>query len=684
VAPGRGTLTAASAPQVLVHHVAEAEDTTVSWTHIAEAGPMPVDDAAEARRDAARNLLGRVFARRIAALVEADAACPLLRASTDHGRWLDLNHTGVEGRARPGHALDALALLLREARRLRQYGPTAEELAAEAAAMAQDLATAVTRADDRRSRDLAEHLLATTARGEVLRSPAQTRDLYTPMLPTLTPSDLVAVIKDALEQPGRDVIEVSGREDLGADGAARVQAVVQQVLAEPVAPPAARAAATWAYATDPAAPVGAATLGQDEAHGLVTAQRPGVAVTVKATHFQPGRVAVALRLAVPPCPDAVMVGLIGRAFLAGGLGHHAADDEERLFAGSGINLGASLEDGSFTLAATTTPDRLDRALDRLRAHLVDPGWRLPAYQRARLAWDEELAASERDPSEVADRLLRQHLLGKDPSRRPVVSADLVASTVDANACRAWLAPLLAQAPLAITVVGDVADAAAARDAALRRFPARPTDTPAKATSVEQGRAALLPGVAWRPGRVDTHVPGTVARAALRVAWPTDDQLDIGLSRRRTLLAACLTDRLREDLRQRLGAAYSPGAYHVPSATRRGEGALIALAQVEPAQATLVEERILALADDLATHGIAGDLAQRMLAPVRKALPEVLRRDDWWLGTILARPDQQALRLGWADTIVTDHAAITPGELSALAKQVFVRERTLVVVATCQP
>ncbi len=682
--PERGRLTPTTAPMILTHYAAEADDTSLSWGWIAEAGPAPVYDERQARREVAWQLTGRILGRRIAALVEADPTCPLLNGSSDHGRWLDLRHTSFEGRARPGRALDGVALLIREGRRLRQYGPTAEELATEATAFAQDLTTAVAQAGDRRSRDIAQGLVNLISQGEVPRSAAQERDLLNPLLTTSAPTEIIALLAADLDQPGREVVEITGRDPYlnTPEAEAQIRARVTEALSAPVEPPQARAAVTWAYATDPQAPVGEASQTQDADHGLWKAERPGLAVTVKATGFQPGRIAINLRLVTPSAPDPVLAGLLDRAFLAAGLGRHADDDLDRLFAGSALRLTADVDDGAFVLQGMTTPDQVERALDRLRAHLVDPGWRDSAFQRARTAWDEELASAEQDPGAVADHQVMTHLLGQDPSRRPVTRAHLAASTIDTAAARIWLAPLLAEAPLSITVVGDIADPQAMVAAVLRRFPARSQALPTPVTDVATARAALLPGRAWAPGRIAIEVPGPVAKTALRVAWSTDDQLDIRQSRRRNLLAACLGDRLREDLRQRLGAAYSPGAGHQPSDRRRGEGFLLAATQVEPAQAALVEARILALAEQLAQDGVPTELLQRMLAPTLKALPEVLRRDDWWLGIILSRSWQQPLRLGWADTIQTDHAAITAAEISDLARTTFVPGKALIVIATC--
>ncbi|MDR0359939.1 MAG: insulinase family protein, partial [bacterium] len=102
--------------------------------------------------------------------------------------------------------------------------------------------------------------------------------------------------------------------------------------------------------------------------------------------------------------------------------------------------------------------------------------------------------------------------------------------------------------------------------------------------------------------MDTQIP----KALLAWFWPTTDESDVPLARRLHLLAIILNDRLRVQIREKLGDSYSPRAGNDNSDTFRDFGFINAQSVIDPAKAALLEETIAAIADDLAKNGVSED------------------------------------------------------------------------------
>ena len=669
---------------VVALHIAdkEAKDTSIMLAR-AMVEAQPEDSVAHRRDELVRALAESVFARRLNRLIEQDPNCPLQAAGAYSYHWLGFANAGVEGTAKPGSALAALQLAAREYRRLLEYGPTASELALEVTAYKTRLETAVSQAGTRSNQQLAEMAYRTASHREVMLSPVQERDLELPMLPTITPVEIVERIKAYRARPGRDIAAITGREDLGAGAEARIVAACEQVAGEQLARQAERELAPWGYPASAAVAGDAAgwVTGPVNDQGVVGKQREGVRIQNRAATAQPNQVLISVRFETGVIPRAAGIGeLIERGFLAGGLGKHSADDETSLFADSSVKLGGiSVGEDAVTLSATCTPGDYQRALERLAAHISDPGWRSEAEQRVKQSWDEELAGAELDIEAQTERTVQAALVGNDPARRAATRAEAAAVTF--AQAKAWLAPILAKAPLTITTVGDIAQAKGDPQVVFQLAGRSPFPAAADPAGIRQ-RLAISPPRPTGERRVTVHAQ--VPKSLVRIAWPGDDIYDIGQTRRLNLLAQCLSERLRIKIREELGAAYSPYAYYGPSEAYRGAGSLNAVLGVSPDQADRVAKAALDLADALVASGIDDTLLDQVKTPLVKGLAARKQRNDWWLGTVLPRLATQPFRLEWAKGLEADIQSINAAELSVLAKRFLVRDQALVVIGTAAP
>jgi len=223
----------------------------------------------------------------------------------------------------------------------------------------------------------------------------------------------------------------------------------------------------------------------------------------------------------------------------------------------------------------------------------------------------------------------------------------------------WLAPVFAGSPLEISIVGDV-DRALALDMVGRYFGTldrhyeqvvmeRPVTFPA-------GNTLVL------------DVATQVDKALVTVAWPTDDFWEISRTRRLNVLAAVFDDRLRVEIREKLGAVYSPQVFNHSSRTHEGYGVMRAMLTLDPAQAREMIGRVHEVARDLALGGVTKEELVRSLEPVITSIKDMVKTNRYWMESVTTLATRHPQQLEWPLSILHDFSSITSQEVSALAGQ----------------
>ncbi|MBA3938240.1 MAG: insulinase family protein, partial [Planctomycetes bacterium] len=416
--------------------------------------------------------------------------------------------------------------------------------------------------------------------------------------------------------------------------------------------------------------------------GIAYFGHAGTWTLTKATAFKPNEILVQLRLQYPAAPrQAGVAEFAERAFLAGGLGKHSAQELSDILAGSTVRIAPPrIEDDGVVFTASCLPSEFELCLQQLNAYLTDPGWRSDGEATAKSAWLEELKAIGTNLDAQVGRTFQSLTVGGAPGRRQATLEE--AQAVGFAQVRAWLEPILRSAPLTLSVVGDLD--ADGRVLALLHTGAYfngPRSVEVVMTTAGEAKR-MAAGVPMPTGVTRITVPGTVPRALILVAWPTADFYDIARTRRLGLLAQVFTERMRVRIRQELGDAYSPFAHRMASEVYRGEGYLMAEVGVAPEKIEEARATVLAIAQELVDKGVGTDLLAQVKPPVVKSLAAQRQQNQYWLGSVLSRAMTQPFRIDWATTMEADYASITALDLSQLAKQYLIAGKALQVVGVC--
>lgn len=349
----------------------------------------------------------------------------------------------------------------------------------------------------------------------------------------------------------------------------------------------------------------------------------GVAMNFKRTDFSKGKVEVRVDLGGGRRLLGGRSNSEGRiaavSFVLGGLGRHSYTELREIFGDEPLRLEFSMENRVFTFASHSYVDRLPTQLLLMSTYLLDPGFRdeLDAKLPAELAADER--ASLASPLDVIyDRI---DALAGNPTPS---AAEL--SRLTSRDFEAWLKPIVTNALLEVTLVGDIGEAEAI-ELVGKTFGALPPRE-GNASPADDHRFGRFPASA--PARIELTHSGPSDKAMVAMVWP----LFVAEPRRRQeqralrLLGALFDDALRQSVREQLGKAYAPFV-ELSAPERADQAFLIAAVETAPGELAVVEAEMRALAARL----VAGEIDAGRLEEARKPLVSqvlTLRTDNsWW-------------------------------------------------------
>jgi zinc protease len=533
---------------------------------------------------------------------------------------------------------------------------------------------AVDRERTRSSRSWAVEIVTAAEERHVPIAAATEREIIRPMVEALDVETCHEAYAAAWGR-GEWIVSVAGNVDLGPDAEEALRDAWEASLAIPVEAKESRADAPFAYASDPAkAGAIASRAHQDEFDLEQVVFENGVRLHVKKTDFKEKQIlAFALvgegELALDP-KDRVLGIVAPSVFTGGGLGAHDADQLRRLTAGRSVAVGFDVAEQAFSLGGPTTMEDLLLQCEIMRAYLVDAGWReegLRQFKQQIPVLFETFEHKEQGP------LTLEYLpeLYSNDARMVFPTRERFESLTTAEV-RDWLRKSLDAAPIDLVFVGDL-DVDAAVAAAARTFGTLPQrrarDPHEDRRSPMQARTGLR-----RDYTIDAEDPKTF----VMIAFPTTDGMEAATRRRLGFLGQVLSDRLRVQVREKLGASYSPSAFSQSSETTPRDGWIAIQASAEPGKVEELVEACLAAADGMATSGLTDEEIERARKPAQARIKEGLRTNGYWVRALSGLHEGKD---AFADmrTAPTFFDSIGRADLEPLAKEFLGKSRASIAV-----
>lgn len=634
------------------------------------------DTRARRIRTLAESLGSAILNRRFQKLALAEDS-PIQGASFGLSRnWDAVDQAGVSAGVKEGAWQAGLALIDAEWRRALEHGFTDAELAEAIANRRTALDNAVSGVTTRRSEGLAAGLLG-MADGDgsfVFSRPEVARDLFEEVAPTLTAASVSAAFRERHAGYGDPLLRVTAKKPIEG-GTDAVLAAWRQATAAAVAPPDAQAVQAFAY-TDFGTPGRVVSDERIEDLGIRRVRfANNVMLNIKRTDFQADRVRLGVRVdggsALATRDDPTRMALAG-ALSIGGLVAHSYSDLQTILAGRSVSTGWGSTDNGFGGVATTTPKDLLLQAQVMAAYLTQPGWRADGLALVRRILPQQYAANDATPGAVMARDVGAILADNDPLLvNPPLETMLA---LDWEGVKAASAEMRARGAIEIAVVGDV-DEQVAIDVIAKTFGALPERNAAFNDWAEARRRNFAKD---RSTRTLIH-KGPAEQAEVRLYWAARDDNDFQEYVRALLLARVMQIALTDELRERLGKTYGPGAGADWEDLNPGYGHFFAAANVDFADLAATEAAIRKVAADLVAAPPSADLVERARKPMLEAMIKSRRENDYW-SAYASIATSRADRLDRIRTSIASVEAITPQELQAVAARYLTDDRLLVIRA----
>ena len=175
-----------------------------------------------------------------------------------------------------------------------------------------------------------------------------------------------------------------------------------------------------------------------------------------------------------------------------------------------------------------------------------------------------------------------------------------------------------------------------------------------------------------PGLETLYHNGSAEQAALQIYWPTVDYTNITTSARLDLLSALLTGRIRDAVREDLGASYSPGVINIEHPAFPDYGYLGVVLDVKTDDVNELSTVIRNEVFRAITDGFTSDELERARQPLIARSVNVEKTNPYWLNRIAQTQTQPDL-LTYQPVILDTYKNTTVDELQALAAEFLLEE-----------
>jgi zinc protease len=632
------------------------------------------DTKAKRARKLAEDIGESIVGRRLAKIALEENSPILAGYFSDAEGWKVFDQVTIGAVAKEGAWKDALALVEQEWRRAAEFGFTEAEVAEQVANRRTALKNAVAGVTTRRSDTMADVLVDAADGDFVVVRPETSQAMFEAVAPSLTSDAITAAFRKRMEGLSPPLARVTSKKPLDG-GTGAILAALKASAQVAVAAPARTESAAFAY-DNFGTPGKVVSDGRIDDLGIRRIRfANNVMLNIKKTDFQKERVYLSVRVdggnLLATRDDPTKVALAG-SLTVGGLEAHSADELRTILAGKTVSPGFGASTDAFGGSALTSPEDFALQAKLMAAFVTHPGYRADGLALIRRFLPQQYAANDATPAAVLGRDAAGILANNDPRAQTPPLEKLLA--LDWNQLKPAIADSLAHGAIEIGVVGDI-DEQAAIDAIAATFGALPER---RAAFDPRTDARVRQYATDRSERTLIH-KGPAEQAELRVYWPARDDSDLVEAMRLNLLARVMQLMLTEELREKLGESYSPGAAASLSDEYPGYGHLFAASNVDFKDLATTRAAIFAIAKELRDKPVDADLLDRARKPLLEAMTKARRENSYWLPYVSEATSQEA-RLDRSRKSIAIVEAATPADLETLAQRYLRDDKALVIKA----
>jgi len=658
------------------HQEDEAGATTVAIEAVVQE-LQPSDSKNWRRQMLEQDLANKIMQKRLDIILQRPGTV-LTSADIGAGHFLQqFKYTEVRADCKPEEWQKALAIIENALRKALTYGFTPTELQLAKDGLLAQLIRAEKEGDTRESSDLARGIMSSLNNWRVFQSPRQQLNLLKPVLEATSLKQVNQAFNNIWAVPHRLVL-VTGNVNLSSDQLGSEEKIIAAYQASqqmPVQPPNEKKAAVFPYLPRPSFTGTIDHRNQISDIGIEKVQfTNGFRLHLKPTQYKANQVLVALSFGAgkfsEPADQPGLAKLTGAVVNGSGFGTLDRIELEDALAGRSAHTQLEIREDMFVVNGEAITSELPLLFQLLHTFVQDPGFREDALKLALNRFEQEY---KRLPCSVEGMLQVESyrfLSGGDSRFGLPPWEQLQQRTL--KQIKQWYGHQLQHAPLELAVVGDFQPDMVVELAA-RYFGSMPK-------RVGEEKVSMRPGPSFPQGQSLELTANTgIPKALVVVAYPTEDFWDIRRTRRLTVMAALLSERLRQHIRENLGAAYSPFAYNRSHRSYEGYGLAQIYVRADPNQVDTIVDEVQKIVEQLAANGSDPDEFRRVLDPTLTHIKDLRQTNKYWLNSVLTGVGRHPQQMDWCRTFEKDYASITADEIAALVRKYLINGKAATVV-----
>lgn len=640
------------------HHEAEMGVTETSIASLWDVEPED-DSFALQVRELTAYVANKIVQYRLDELARKSDT-PFTSAKVYSGTFLNrIAYAEIGARSDGDRWQESLVLIENNLRQALDFGFTEIELQRVKKELQAELDSAVLTAKSRNSKELVASIIRSVNSNRVVLSPEQDRELFAPVLASMTLADIEKEFRDIWSHSNR-LVKVNGNAMISeTDPLAVIESGYRAATARKVS----------AYTDEkqkdfPYLHLGNTTpIKSREDFADIESKRyifgNNVVLNLKKTPFADNEIQVSVDFghgaSTEPAPALSM--LTTSVINQSGTATLSKSELDRILSGSSVEITFRVNQESFSWQGKSLNKDAGLLFQVLQSLLADPGVDMNAFQ---VSMDKFKQFYEGAATEVQGIMsLRGESFLAGGSQRFGLPTWKVFSQLDVKQIEEWFLPAARKSALEVSLVGDFDEGEILR-LAENYFSVLPERT---RKPVEEVKISFPRGE-----RLSLTVPSSIDKAMLVVAWQTDDFWDIQQTRGLHLLAEIFSDKMRRVIREKLGATYSPQVYNVSSRIYDGFGVMRAVLIVDPGQVEVLQEEVLTLARELWQGKISDEELERAKGPMLTSLKDMIRTNSYWLKSVLANSVRYPEQLEWPTTILPGFSSFTLKEVEALGEK----------------
>ncbi len=642
------------------HYEKEAGNTSVNL-ELVEKVPAEPDSLSYQKQMLIKHIGNMIVQNRLNTMVQKPDT-PFTKASISSGIFLrQINYADLSADCSPENWEKTLGLIEKTLRTALEFGFTQSELERVKKDYHSSLDRAVKGMATRKSQNLARQIIRHINNDRVFQSPVQEKNIYAPIINALTLEKVYDAFKETWSQPSR-LILVTGNVEIGPNPEKKILSVFETSRKVEVAKPAEKISVPFPYLPEPDTKGNIVDKKEIPDLGIMLIDfQNRFRLNLKKTDFKANEVLFTLgfgkgKFTEPNDKDGLAA--VSTAVINGsGLGKLTKDELEQALAGKNTYAAFGVDEQRFVLKGRSVTDEIPLLFQLLYAYIKDMGFQEDAFTLAMERFDQKYMSMSHTIEGAMELKGKRFLAGGD-TRFGLPDHDTLKQNTLSD-IRSWVTFFLKNSDLELSIVGDF-DSEQVIETAARYLGTLPS--PLGNTLPKDTRAPKFPD----KQSLEIKVPTKIPKGIIDVAYPTEDFWDIKRTRRLVMLGEIFSERLRINIREKLGASYSFYAYNRSFRAYKGFGVFHAVVQVDPAQTDIVLNNIYQIASDICQKGITQDDLQRALDPVLTGLKDMRRTNGYWLNSVLTGSKEYPVQLDWCRTIMDDYASITVKDLVDLA------------------